>query len=104
MAIVVWALFDDATSSYKKAIESYFPNEEINVYSIGINDVTFPESEKYFYKRIDLSLNNLNLFNELNKLPKPNIILSSPPHVNPDQVLIVMGKWWLPLTMREIDL
>lgn len=103
MALVIWALFDDAESCYKNAIESYFPNEKINVYSIGINDVTFPKSEKYFYKRIDLSLNNFNLFNELKKLPKPNIILSSPP-VNPDLVLIVMGKWWLPLTMRDIDL
>lgn len=103
MELVVWALFDDAESSYKNAIESYFPNEKINVYSIGINDIEFSKSEKYFYKRIDLSLNNFNLFNELNKLPKPNIILASPP-VNPDRVLIVMGKWWLQLTTREIDL
>ena len=77
--VVVWALYDDAQSSYKKAIKEHFSSENIEVYSIGINDVKFPKSKKYFYKRIDLSLNNFDLFNQLNELPKPNVILASPP-------------------------
>ncbi|MCK8462222.1 DNA methyltransferase, partial [Mycoplasma capricolum subsp. capricolum] len=32
---VIWALYDDAESSYQKAIKKYFDNEFI-VYSIGI--------------------------------------------------------------------
>ena len=39
----------------------------------------FGEKAKYFYRKIDLSLNNFNLFKDLNKLPKPDIILASPP-------------------------
>ncbi len=77
--VVVWALFDDAESSYKNAIKKYFKNIDIKVYSIGINDVKFPKSHKFFYERIDLSLNNFNLINELKELPKPNVILASPP-------------------------
>ncbi len=76
---IIWALFDDSQCSYKKAIKKYFDDYNIEVYSIGINDVKFKEKSKYFYRKIDLSLNNLNLLKELNKLPKPNIILASPP-------------------------
>lgn len=75
---IVWALYDDAESSYKKAIKKYFDGE-FNVYSIGINDKHFNDKKNYFYHRIDLSLNNFNLINELKKLPKPDIILASPP-------------------------
>lgn len=78
-SIIIWALYDDAESSYKKAIKKYFNNHNIEVYSIGINDVKFTEKAKYFYRKIDLSLNNFNLFKDLNKLPKPDIILASPP-------------------------
>ena len=38
-SIIIWALYDDAESSYKKAIKKYFNNHNIEVYSIGINDV-----------------------------------------------------------------
>lgn len=75
---VIWALYDDAESSYMNAIKSFF-HGKYKVYSIGINDVNFPPSEYYFYKKIDLSLNNLNLIQELSKLEKPTIILASPP-------------------------
>lgn len=70
-------MYDDAESSYKKAVEKYF--NDIEIHSIGINDVKFKKSDKCFYHRIDLSLNNFNLIHELNKLPKPTIILASPP-------------------------
>ena len=74
---VVWALYDDAESSYKKAIKKYFKN--IDVHSVGINNVTFSEKQNFFYHKIDLSLNNFNLIDDLKKLPKPDIILASPP-------------------------
>lgn len=75
---VIWALYDDSESSYKKAIKKYFHKKYI-VFSVGINDITFEKSDYYFYKKIDLSLFNFNLIKELSKLPKPDIILASPP-------------------------
>lgn len=72
-------MYDDAESSYKKAIKKHFSKQDIEVHSIGINDVKFSEKDKYFYHRIDLSLNNFNLIKQLSNLPKPNIILASPP-------------------------
>ncbi|MDD1359831.1 hypothetical protein PT305_00480 [Metamycoplasma hyosynoviae] len=79
--LVVWALYDDANSSYKKAIAQInnSNNSKIEVHSIGINDVKFEESNLYFYHRIDLSLMNFNLIKDLSSLPKPDIILASPP-------------------------
>lgn len=77
--IIIWALYDDANSSYKKAIEKYFDDLNLEVHSIGINNVKFKKSDKYFYHKIDLSLNNFDLFKELNKIHKPHIILASPP-------------------------
>ncbi|KFB07885.1 hypothetical protein [Malacoplasma iowae] len=76
--IIVWALYDDAESSYKKAIKKYF-HGKIEVHSIGINNISFKEKENYFYHKIDLSLNNHELINELKKLPHPDVILASPP-------------------------
>jgi site-specific DNA-cytosine methylase len=70
---VVWALYDDAESSYKNAIEKYFPNK-FDVHCFGINDLKFKN-----YHRVDLSLLNFKLFQELSKFPKPDIILASPP-------------------------
>lgn len=75
---VIWALYDDAFSSYKKAIKQHFDGK-FKVYSIGINNIKFKEKKNYFYRRIDLSLSNFNLISQLNKLPKPDIILASPP-------------------------
>ncbi len=49
------------------------------MHCVGINDVKFKEDKDYFYHRIDLSLNNWNLFEELKRLPKPFLILASPP-------------------------
>lgn len=39
----------------------------------------FSEKEDYFYHKIDLSLGNFNLIKQLNELPKPDVILASPP-------------------------
>lgn len=49
------------------------------VHSIGINSIFFLEKKDYFYHRIDLSLNNFNLLKDLSSLPKPDIVLASPP-------------------------
>jgi len=77
--IVIWALYDDADSSYKNAIKNHFDGI-FEVHSVGINNVTFLEKENYFYHLIDLSLNNFNLIKQLTKeLPKPDVILASPP-------------------------
>ena len=76
--LVVWALYDDAESSYKKAIQKYFDGQ-FEVHCFGINDITFPENEGYFYHLIDLSLNNFNLIKQMSSFPKPDIILASPP-------------------------
>ncbi|AJM71546.1 DNA methyltransferase [Mycoplasma yeatsii] len=78
---IVWALYDDAESSYQKAIKKYFDKQFI-VYSIGINEpkkIKFKESNNYKYKQIDLSLTNDKLIEQLNELPRPDIILASPP-------------------------
>ena len=81
--IVVWALFDDAKSSYKNGIKQYFNKNnddlKIEVHSVGINDVKFAESQYYFYHQIDLSITNFLLIKQLSALPKPDIILASPP-------------------------
>lgn len=70
MKKIIWALFDDGNSCYKNAIK----NENIEVHNIGINNISMQN-----YHKIDLSLLNDNLFKQLDKLPKPNIILASPP-------------------------
>jgi hypothetical protein len=71
-------LYDDAESSYKNTIQKYFDGK-FEVHSVGINNVIFPKTNRYFYHRIDLSLCNFNLINDLRKLPKPDIIMASPP-------------------------
>lgn len=68
---VVWALFDDATRSYYHAL-NFHP--QIKVISVGINNLNEDN-----YHRIDLSITNPNLINELKMLPAPDIILASPP-------------------------
>ncbi|TNK82144.1 hypothetical protein C4M97_00435 [Mycoplasmopsis pullorum] len=67
--LVVWGLFDDANRCYYQSLKDSY-----EVYSIGINK----KNEKN-YHQINLSILNNDLFNQLNKLPKPDIILASPP-------------------------
>jgi hypothetical protein len=75
---IIWALYDDAESSYKQGIERYF-HGQFEVHSIGINNIKFEKSDFYFYHKIDLSLSNFSLISNLKELPKPDIILASPP-------------------------
>jgi site-specific DNA-cytosine methylase len=76
--IIIWCLFDDGESSYKKAIEKYFDGK-FQVHSIGINNIDFPRNELYFYHKIDLRLTNEQLMSQIHELPQPDIILASPP-------------------------
>lgn len=69
----VFALFDDGKRSYFNALKD---NPKYKVISIGINR---KHQENENYKIIDLRISNLDLFNQLDKLPKPDIILASPP-------------------------
>lgn len=64
---VIWALFDDGGGSWNKL------NKD-NVISVGINDNKWTN-----YYKIDLSIQNSKLIKQLEKLPKPDIIVASPP-------------------------
>lgn len=67
---IIWALFDDASRSYYHSLHS----EGVQVISIGINPILC-----FNYRQIDLSITNNKLIKQLSKLPKPDIILASPP-------------------------
>jgi len=80
--IVIWALFDSGNSCYKKAVEKYFPHD-FEIYSIGIDKENKKENRKYFI-HLDLAdygalFGRNTLFDELDKLPKADIVLASPP-------------------------
>lgn len=74
----VWSLFDSGNSSYRKTIDKYFP--EIKNYSIGVDKL----NKNHNFINLDLAdfheiFGDTKLFDTLNKLPKPDIILASPP-------------------------
>lgn len=58
--------------SYNEALKEY---DWVQNYSIGI--IEHKEVENYY--KIDLSCFNVNLIKELSKLPKPDVIIASPP-------------------------
>lgn len=69
--MIVWCLFDDANGSWNKYSKEQNENTFI---SIGINNNDWDN-----YYQIDLSIQNESLINKLNELPKPDIIVASPP-------------------------
>lgn len=69
--MIIWALFDDANGSWNKFARE---REREHYISIGINNNDW---ENYY--KIDLSIQNDKLIKELEKLPKPDIIVASPP-------------------------
>ena len=78
--MIVWALFDSGNGCYKQAIEKYFLELEIEVFSIGM-DI---ENRNSHFLHVDLSsfdelFGKNTLFERLDKLPKPDVILASPP-------------------------
>ncbi|ANF62600.1 DNA methyltransferase [[Haemophilus] ducreyi] len=75
--MIIWALFDSGNGCYTKAAQS-FPN--IEIYPIGID---IEQANDYF---IPLNLADYwrvfvdkTLFNVLDTLPQPDVILASPP-------------------------
>lgn len=66
----IWCLFDDCYGSWNK----FSKDKEDNYISIGINDNDWSN-----YYKIDLSIQNDKLIKQLEKLPKPDIIIASPP-------------------------
>lgn len=75
--IVVWSLFDSGNGSYAKVFNKY-PN--IDNYSIGIDR----QNKNAHFIELDLSdysymFGEDKLINTLDKLPKPDIIIASPP-------------------------
>lgn len=75
--IIVWALFDSGNGCYTKAAKQF---RNIKVYPIGI-DV---ERKNNHFLRLNLAdfgrlFGDKMLFNKLDRLPKPDVILASPP-------------------------
>lgn len=75
--MIVWALFDSGNGSYTKAAKE-FP--EIEIYPIGI-DI---ENKNNHFINLNLAdysrlFGDNTLFDELDKLPKPDLIIASPP-------------------------
>lgn len=74
----VWALFDSGDGSYAKALSG---GGEYKVIAIGKDKLN---ENKANFINLDLANNGIlfndnSLFDELDKLPKPDIILASPP-------------------------
>lgn len=78
--LVIWALFDSANGCYKQAVEKYFEKKEIEIYSIGI-DMANKNSHFLHLDLADYSVlfGENKLFKVLDTLPKPDVILASPP-------------------------
>lgn len=76
---VVWSLFDSGKGAYQRTIDKYF-SDRLKNYSIGIDKLN--ENDNF----INLNLADYSalfgdnkLFATLDQLPKPDIILASPP-------------------------
>lgn len=77
MKKIVWALFDSGNGSYAKAAEKF---EDIEIYSIGL-DI---ENKNHHFINLNLAdysylFGNTQLFDALDQLPSPDIIIASPP-------------------------
>lgn len=75
--MIVWALFDSGNGCYKQSAEKF---EEIEIYSIGL-DI---ENKNDHFVHLDLAnysylFGDNKLYLELDKLPKPDLIIASPP-------------------------
>ena len=77
--MIVWALFDSGNGSYTKVVEKYF-KDEIEIYPIGM-DI---ENKNNHFINLDLAdysylFGNNKMYDTLDKLPKPDLIIASPP-------------------------
>lgn len=76
--MIIWSLFDSGKSAYKRVIDEHFP-EHTN-YSLGIDKT----NKNHNFINVDLAdyksiFSDNTLFEILDELPKPDIILASPP-------------------------
>lgn len=68
---IIWALFDDGNMSWYNC---GYDETKYKVISIGIQEHNLKD-----YCKIDIRLSNFDLIKQLIKLPKPDIIVASPP-------------------------
>lgn len=80
--MIVWALFDSGNGCYSKGVKELNLNNEtdIDIYPIGI-DI---ENKNNHFINLNLAdygriFGDNTLFDELDKLPKPDLIIASPP-------------------------
>lgn len=75
--MIVWALFDSGNGCYKRSAEKF---EEIEIYSIGL-DIENKNNHFIHHNLADYSymFGDNTLFDVLDKLPKPDLIIASPP-------------------------
>lgn len=76
--MIVWSLFDSGKSAYKRTITQFFPR--YTNLSIGI-DKTGENNDFINVNLADYGMifGDNTLFDTLDKLPKPDVILASPP-------------------------
>ena len=80
--MTIWALFDSGNGSYLKGAKTLNRSggANIDIYSIGM-DI---ENKNNHFINLNLAdygrlFGDNTLFNELDKLPKPDLIIASPP-------------------------
>lgn len=75
--MIVWALFDSGNGCYKRSAQKF---EDIEIYSIGL-DIENKNDHFIHLNLADYSymFNDNKLFKVLDKLPKPDLIIASPP-------------------------
>lgn len=100
--IVVWSLFDSGIGSYQKTIRKFFPN--IKNYSIGIDKLHKNDD----FINLDLAdfhklFGDNKMFDTLDNLPKPNIILASPPCESWSVASAMRGEQMLDLGVWRVD-
>lgn len=76
--MIVWSLFDSGEGAYGRTIKKYFPG--LTNYSLGLDrynrNTNFINVDLANYKMI---FGDNSLYDTLDKLPKPDIILASSP-------------------------
>lgn len=77
---VIWALFDSGNGCYKQAVKKYYNEDEVEIISVGV-DIQNKNDDFLNLNLADFSeyFGENQMFVELDKLPKPDIILASPP-------------------------
>ena len=80
--MIVWALFDSGNGCYSKGVKELNESNEtdIDIYPIGI-DI---ENKNNHFINLNLAdygrlFGDNTLFDELDKLPRPDLIIASPP-------------------------